>query len=72
MNCDYCSGDDDGFVTPLPKTIGKGEAHIFDSFCGAELVVYAPFHNKIRYDIKYCPMCGKKLTGKKVQDGRVD
>lgn len=64
-NCDYCRGDRDGWVTPLQKTEGKGNAYIFDSFWGAELVVSAPFRNKIRYDIKYCPMCGRKLMEKK-------
>lgn len=65
MNCDYCQGDHDGFVTKLPQKSGKGPAHIFDSFWGATLEISLPYKKKNQYEINYCPMCGRKLNGKK-------
>lgn len=71
-NCDYCQGDREGFVTKLPKTKGQGSAYIFDSFWGSVLQIRLPFHKVNEYEINYCPMCGRKLMGKKVQDGKIE
>ena len=62
-NCEYCQGDPDGFVTPLPQKEGKGKAYIFDSFWGAKLEISLPYKKRNVYLINYCPMCGKKLRG---------
>lgn len=64
MNCAYCQGDRDGFVTALPQKKGQGKAYIFDSFWGAELSISLPYKKKNVYEIKYCPMCGRKLREK--------
>ncbi len=70
MNCDYCQGDADGFVTKLPQKSGQGSAYIFDSFWGAVLRISLPFKKQCEYEINYCPMCGRKLNvnGKKVEE----
>ena len=58
-NCNYCQGDRDGFFSYLPKKEGKGTARIFPK--RESLEVSTPHKNVVVYDIKYCPMCGRKL-----------
>ena len=62
-NCEYCCGDQDGWVLDLPK-IRKcnGNATVIKSAWGSKLLISLPFKTKCEYEIKYCPMCGEKLN----------
>ena len=62
-NCEYCCGDQDGWVSNLQK-IGKGNgnATVIKSIWGSKLLVSLPFGKKLEYQIHYCPMCGEKLN----------
>lgn len=65
MNCDYCQGDSDGYVSFLPKREKcNGNAVVLDDFFGAYIKISLPFKNELKYDIKFCPMCGRKLREK--------
>lgn len=65
MNCDYCQGDSDGWVSFLPK---KGEfngnAAVIDDFFGTYLRINLPHKKQLKYEIRFCPMCGRKLREK--------
>ena len=65
MNCDYCQGDRDGYTSFLPKHEKcNGNATIYDGLFGAYLKISLPFKKELKYDIKFCPMCGRKLREK--------
>lgn len=65
MSCDYCQGDRDGWVSFLPKQ-GKanGNATVIDDFWGAYLSINLPYKKQLKYGIRFCPMCGRKLREK--------
>ena len=65
MNCDYCQGDSDGWVSFLPKQ-GEfnGNAVVIDDFFGAFLKINLPYKKELKYKIKFCPMCGRNLRGR--------
>ena len=62
MNCDYCQGNRDGYISFLPKNEKyDGNAIVHDGFFGSYILISLPFKKKLKYDIKFCPMCGRKL-----------
>lgn len=63
MNCEYCQGDSDGWISLLPKQ-GKcnGNAAVIDDFFGAFLKINLPYKKELKYKIKFCPMCGRELS----------
>lgn len=61
MNCSYCDGDRDGYVSFLPK-INKGfNASVHRVMNEPQLIVTGA-HSKGVFRINFCPMCGKALT----------
>lgn len=57
-NCEYCREDGEGYVTPLEK---NGHAFVRFGVDGWELSLKANgWHGRAK--IKFCPMCGRKLT----------
>lgn len=57
-NCEYCREDGEGYVTPLEK---NGHAFVRFGVDGWELSLKANgWHGRAK--IKFCPMCGRRLT----------
>lgn len=55
--CEYCQDDIDGYVTPIEK---NGHALIHRGMNGWKIDLRAKgWHGEVQ--IKYCPMCGRKL-----------
>ena len=56
--CEYCHEDSDGYVTPIEK---NGHASSRFGMDGWELSLHAKgWHGSAK--IKYCPICGRRLT----------
>ena len=56
--CECCHEDSDGYVTPIEK---NGHASIRFGMDGWELSLHAKgWHGSAK--IKYCPICGRRLT----------
>ena len=61
--CEYCSRDQDGYATYLPRT-GIGNAHIWGTdLRGYVMKVSGPNGTKFEIPIENCPKCGRKLGG---------
>lgn len=63
MNCDYCDGDRDGFVTRLPKRDVGFNAYVLKNGVLEPHLEITGAYKRVRFNINYCPMCGKKLKG---------
>ena len=49
----------------LPKKeYSRGNAVVINDFFGAYLRISLPHKKVLKYNIKYCPMCGRKLREK--------
>lgn len=61
--CPYCHTDRDGYTVHLPK-VGIGQALIYkhpNIFGGWLLHVRGLYRSEMKIQIKFCPMCGRKL-----------
>lgn len=58
--CEYCKEDFDGYYRPLDK---NGYICVFDTPHKKYLNINWYGHN-MQIDIKYCPICGRKLGEK--------
>lgn len=60
--CKYCTGDRDGYVTPLPKDNNTGfGACIWKYGINPPYLVVTGFRRKGIFKINNCPMCGAAL-----------
>lgn len=58
LRCEYCSEDYDGYVKPLDKN-----AHVSVWDNPHEKILKIDWYgHRMKIDIKYCPMCGRKLV----------
>lgn len=66
MSCGYCTEDRDGYVFQIPrymKNIGMRAFISRESITGSSVLnVSGKNRNRCKFEIKYCPMCGRKLT----------
>lgn len=65
MYCDYCHEDNSGYFRMMPRKDKPSSSHVFlYRQLNGEMALTGTFSGKGigDYDIKYCPMCGRKLT----------
>ena len=67
--CEYCMEDRDGYVSYLPKLKKGFNAFIcYVGFFGKPHIrVSGKYYNDGAFEIKYCPMCGRKLVKEQMQ-----
>lgn len=58
MICDYCSTDEDGYITPMDK---NGHVCLYP-VRGVWTLICKFKKKEYRVKIKHCPMCGRSLT----------
>ena len=67
MYCDYCHEDREGCFQVIPRKDKPSSSNVFlYRQSNGEIVLTGTLIGD--YDIKYCPMCGRKLN-KEVDDG---
>ena len=67
MYCDYCHEDREGYFQVIPRKDKPSSSNVFIyRQSNGEIVLTGKLIGD--YDIKYCPMCGRKLN-KEVEDG---
>ena len=59
--CKYCIEDFDGYYKPLDK---NGHICVFD-MPHKKILNIDWYGHRMQININYCPMCGRKLGGKK-------
>lgn len=60
--CDYCEADRDGYVKFLPKVLKGFNASIHKGSMNEARLFISGARQKGSFNIKFCPMCGKKLV----------
>lgn len=65
MYCDYCHEDSEGYFRMFPRKDkpSSSHVHLYRSL-GGKMMLTGFFNGKDigDYDIKFCPMCGRKLN----------
>ena len=58
-DCEYCQLDADGYVKPIEK---NSHAFIYPGMFGRWQLYISLKGDRRECDIKYCPMCGRRLN----------
>lgn len=59
--CEYCTGDKDGYVKPLPKANKGFNAYVWKYGMEPPYIVVTGSGRKGIFKINNCPMCGAAI-----------